>query len=90
MRANFLPILEAGGVDLILTCRSHVNEGSRLLNGPYGKSDPWDPSFIKQTDGTRSFLKPRVRTARSGEVSVVTGSSGHAGAKPVPLNHPAM
>jgi len=90
LRANFFPILEAGGVDLILTGHSRVYERSHLLDGHYGKSDTRDPRFIKQAGGTGPFTKPRARAARSGEISIVTGSAGHAGAKPVPLNHPAM
>jgi len=90
LRANFFPILEAGGVDLILTGHSRVYERSHLLDGHYGKSDTRDPRFIKQAGGTGPFTKPRARAARSGEISVVTGSAGHAGAKPVPLYHPAM
>jgi len=40
--------------------------------------------------GKGAYVKPRSRTAHAGEISVVTGSAGHASAKPVPLNHPAM
>lgn len=96
MRANFLPILEAGGVDLVMTGHSHVYERSYLLDGHYGKSDTFDAkAHIKQAgdgraDGQGVYRKPRVRAAHTGEVSVVAGSSGHASSKPVPLNHPTM
>lgn len=95
MRATILPILEAGGVDLILTGHSHVYERSYFIDGHYGKSTTWDPVFIKQPGdgrltGKGAYTKPRARTAHAGEVSVVTGSAGHAGPKNVPLNHPAM
>lgn len=36
MRTNFNPILEAGGVDLVLTGHSHNYERSVLLDGNYG------------------------------------------------------
>ncbi len=36
MRQNALPILEAGGVDLVLTGHSHSYERSYLLDGHYG------------------------------------------------------
>ena len=36
MRANLLPIMEAGGVDLCLTGHSHSYERSFLLDGHYG------------------------------------------------------
>lgn len=96
MRANFLPILEAGGVDLVMTGHSHVYERSYLLDGHYGKSDTFDSkTHIKQAgdgraDGKGVYRKPRVRAPHTGEVSVVAGSSGHASSKPVPLNHPTM
>jgi acid phosphatase type 7 len=96
MRANLLPILEAGGVDLVLTGHSHVYERSFLIDGHYGKSDTFNPAtHIKQGGDGRAagggvYRKPRGRVAHVGEVSVVTGSAGHASTKPVPLNHPAM
>ena len=36
MRTNLLPILEAGGVDLVLSGHSHSYERSYLLDGHYG------------------------------------------------------
>ena len=44
MRQNFLPILEAGGVDLILTGHSHVYERSYFVDGHYGQSASFDPA----------------------------------------------
>lgn len=96
MRAIFLPVLEQGGVDLILTGHSHVYERSWLIDGHYGKSDTFVAAkHVKQkqdgrADGEGAYRKPRRRTPNFGEISVVTGSAGHASAKPVPLNHPAF
>jgi hypothetical protein len=96
MRQVFLPILEAGGVDLVLTGHSHVYERSYFLDGHYGRSETFSPQAnVKQAgngraNGDGSYQKPRARTAHAGEVSVVAGSSGHASDKPVALNHPAM
>lgn len=96
MRQVFLPILEAGDVDLVLTGHSHVYERSFLIDGHYGKSDTFNAAaHVKQKGDGREggdgvIRKPRTRTAHAGEVSVVAGSSGHASEKPVPLNHPAM
>ena len=39
MRENLLPILEEGGVDLVLTGHSHVYERSCLLDGHYKTSN---------------------------------------------------
>jgi hypothetical protein len=98
MRAIFLPVLEQGDVDLILTGHSHVYERSWLMDGHYGKSPTFDAAVhVKQKvdgrpDGQGVYRKPRTRTAHVGEISVVTGSAGHAGSttKPPPLNHPAF
>jgi hypothetical protein len=98
MRQNFLPVLEAGGVDLILTGHSHVYERSFLLDGHYGKSTTFDATtMVKQkgevrADGTVVYRKPRARAPHSGDINVVTGSAGHAGSttKPPKLDHPAF
>ncbi len=96
MRAIFLPVLEQGGVDLILTGHSHVYERSWLIDGHYGKSDTFDVGrHVKQKttgrpEGDGAYTKPRQRTPHFGEVSVVTGSAGHASSRPVPLNHPVF
>ncbi len=93
MRAIFLPVLEQAGVDLVLTGHSHVYERSFVIDGHYGKSDTFNPSFIKQKgngrpEGDGPYRKPRSRTPHNGEVSIVTGTAGRASANPVPLNHP--
>lgn len=96
MRAFFLPVLEAGGVDLVLTGHSHVYERSWLIDGHYGKSNTFNASaHVRQGGDGRAagngvYRKPRKRTEHAGEVSVVTGSAGHASARPVPLNHPVF
>ena len=96
MREIFLPVLEQGGVDLILTGHSHVYERSWLIDGHYGKSPTFDAAtHVKQkgngrAEGDGVYRKPRGRLPHAGEVSVVTGSAGHASAKPVALNHPVF
>ncbi|MBI5690349.1 MAG: metallophosphoesterase family protein [Verrucomicrobia bacterium] len=96
MRGIFLPVLEAGGVDLVLTGHSHVYERSWWIDGHYGKSNTFNAAqHVKQpgngrVDGEGAYRKPRARTPHGGEVSVVTGSAGHASSKPVPLNHPVF
>ena len=98
MRQNFLPILEAGGVDVVLTGHSHVYERSFFVDGHYGKSADFDPALhVKQpgngrADGDGVYRKPRGRAPHAGEVSVVSGSAGSAGSKTKPpaLDHRAM
>ena len=97
MRQTFLPVLEAGGVDLILSGHSHVYERSFLLDGHYGKSETFDAAtMVKQkgevrADGVVAYRKSRTR-GHAGDINVVTGSAGHAGSKTKPpkLNHPAF
>ena len=98
MRQNFLPILEAAGVDLILTGHSHVYERSFLIDGHYGKSETFDAQTHRKQagngrgDGDGVYRKSHARTAHAGEISVVTGSAGQAGSKTKPpsLDHRAM
>jgi hypothetical protein len=53
MRENALPILETGGVDLVLGGHSHVYERSFLIDGHYGLSGSWDPEvhLVDEGDG---------------------------------------
>jgi hypothetical protein len=53
MRENALPILETGGVDLVLGGHSHVYERSFLIDGHYGSSSSWDPEvhLVDEGDG---------------------------------------
>ncbi len=94
MRQYLLPILEAGGVDLVLTGHSHVYERSFLIDGHYGLSGTFVPAMKKdggdgQIDGTGAYRKPTLpRGPHEGTVYVVCGTSGLAGTGP--LNHPAM
>ena len=96
MRAIFLPVLEQGGVDLVLTGHSHVYERSPLINGHYGKSPTFDAArhVVQKGNGREggdgAYRKKRGRIPNAGEVSVVTGSAGHAGSKPPALNHPVF
>ncbi|MCI0746977.1 MAG: metallophosphoesterase [Verrucomicrobia subdivision 3 bacterium] len=91
MRENMVPILEAGGVDLVLCGHSHSYERSFLIDGHYGTSGTFNSSHL--VDGgsgrdTTPYLKPAGTMGRSGAVYTVAGSSGQtSGGK---LNHPAM
>ena len=98
MRQNFLPVLEAWGVDLVLTGHSHSYERSFLLDGHYGLSsslDLSDPSVnvLDWGDGNEAgngaYEKSNVVAAENeGAVYVVAGSSGKISGGA--LNHPAM
>ena len=94
MRQNFLPILEAGGVDLVLCGHSHSYERSFLLDGHYGGSTTLTAAMKKdggsgREDGTGAYLKATFGTApHEGTVYAVAGSSGQVSGGQ--LDHPAM
>lgn len=98
MRQNFLPMLEANGIDLVLSGHSHSYERSYFLNGHYGKSNTFDinENTIGDNGATSGRLEDNVPyekyilgpEAGEGTVYITAGSSGKAtgGA----LNHQAM
>lgn len=94
MRQNMLPILEDGGVDLVLCGHSHSYERSFLLDGHYGGSGTLTSGMIKNNgsgreDGTGAYIKPTFGIApHEGAVYAVAGSSGQTSGGT--LNHPAM
>jgi len=94
MRENALPILEAGGADLVLCGHSHVYERTFLLDGHYGLSSTLTSSMILDAGngniaGDSAYLKPTAgRAPHEGTVYVTLGSSSDA--QGGPLNHPAM
>jgi hypothetical protein len=92
MRQNALPILEAAGVDLVLSGHSHSYERSVLLDGHYGTSDTLTAEMTKDTGSGRTEETGAYRKSpalpHDGAVYVVAGSGGHiSGGR---LNHPAM
>jgi len=96
MRQNALPILEAWGVDLVLTGHSHTYERSFLLDGHYGLSGTLDidTNILDIGDGSESgdgvYQKPEsVAAQNEGAVYAVAGSSGKV-TYGKPLDHPAM
>ncbi|MDB6113305.1 MAG: uncharacterized protein JWQ83_2194 [Lacunisphaera sp.] len=97
VRRDVLPVLEAGGVDLILAGHSHVYERSRFLDGYYGTSADFSEKLhVKQAgdgrpEGGGAYRRPLARTPHAGEVIVVAGSSGKVPPPDkAPLHHPAM
>ncbi|MCB0595166.1 MAG: metallophosphoesterase, partial [Phaeodactylibacter sp.] len=94
MRENVLPILEANGVDLVMSGHSHSYERSFLLEGHYGSSGTLQPSMIidngnGQANGDGPYQKIAAGpTPPDGAVYVVAGCSGKTSGGS--LNHPAM
>ncbi|MEO8603949.1 MAG: metallophosphoesterase, partial [bacterium] len=94
MRQNLLPILEAGGVDLVLSGHSHAYERSALLDGHYGVSTTLQPSMVHDArdgriEGDGPYHKPAGGpAAHAGAVYVVAGSGANLGGGT--LDHPVM
>lgn len=95
MRQNALPIIEAWGVDLMMSGHSHSYERSYLLDSHYGLSGTLDVDtmILDIGDGREgsngSYVKPAaVAVANAGAVYAVAGSSGKISGGN--LNHPAM
>jgi len=94
MRQYVVPILEAAGVDLVLSGHSHSYERSFLIDGHYGTSSTFTAAMKKdggngRTDGTGAYKKPTFGMApHEGTVYVVAGTSGQASGGL--LNYPAM
>ncbi len=98
MRQNFLPLLEAGGVDLVLSGHSHAYERSQFINGHYGFSTSFNstnvvqPGSGRETNGLGAYRKPdglgEPPLGHRGTIYTVAGSSGQTSGGT--LNHPAM
>jgi hypothetical protein len=105
MRETVLPILEAGGVDVVLSGHSHNYERSYLLDGAYGYGT--SPNFATPSlntlladghildagdgdpSGIGAYQKNSGGISHNGAVYVVTGHGGHNLASTLG-NHPVM
>jgi acid phosphatase type 7 len=91
MRQVFNPILEDGGVDIVLAGHSHSYERSYLIDGHYGTSGTFNDTMKKDGGSGRDptpYIKPEGTPGRQGAVYTVAGSSGQISGGT--LNHPAM
>lgn len=78
MRENVLPILEAGGVDLVLGGHSHIHERSFLVDGAYDTPTTASGHIKDSGDG-----KP----LGNGPYQKLAGNNGHDGAVYVVAGH---
>ena len=79
LRTFFLPLLEAAGVDLVLTGHSHGYERSFLIDGHYGFSGSFDSTFMKDSGNGRPDQDGAYHKApipHAGTVYCVAGCSG--------------
>ncbi|HVE41897.1 MAG TPA: metallophosphoesterase [Planctomycetota bacterium] len=91
MRTDINPIIENGGVDLVLCGHSHGYERSFLLDGHYGTSGTLTAAMKLDAGSGRDpspYQKSIGTLSHDGAVYVVAGSSGQTGG--VIPNHPAM
>ncbi|MCA9622428.1 MAG: metallophosphoesterase, partial [Myxococcales bacterium] len=92
MRENALPILEAGGVDLVLAGHSHIYERSFLIDGAYATPTTASGHIVDggsgETLGDGPYHKNPGNAGHEGAVYIVAGHGG-AGVSG-PANHPVM
>lgn len=96
MRENILPILENGGVDLVLNGHSHCYERSFLIDSHYGYSSSLNASMIKDaSSGSYPASCPyqkqtEVNNAHQGTIYTVCGCSGKLSGTSSGWPHPIM
>ncbi len=88
VREHVVPVLEAGGVDLVVAGHSHIYERSFLVDGAHGYGDATPPFEVLQADGhilddrdgrpdgDGAYTKLPGRAANEGAVFVVAGHGG--------------
>ncbi|MCB0551727.1 MAG: metallophosphoesterase, partial [Phaeodactylibacter sp.] len=92
-RHNFVPVLEAGGADLVLYGHQHSYRRSYLINGHYGDGNgSFDPNTMAldtgdgRPDGDGAYQKPSGLTPNAGTIYMVTGSAGTVSPLPSPVS----
>lgn len=80
MRENLMPILESGGVDLVLTGHSHIYERSMLIDGAYATPTTAKGVVLDDGDGRiggdGAYRKSAGLRPHEGHVSIVAGHGG--------------
>lgn len=80
MRKHIMPIIEAGGVDVVFTGHSHTYERSMLMDGAYATNTIAEGFILDDGDGDPSgdgaYRKSAGIHAHEGTVQVVTGNAG--------------
>jgi hypothetical protein len=80
MRRLIMPIIEAGGVDVVLTGHSHIYERSMLMDGAYATPTVSENVILDDgdgdPDGDGAYRKSKGIHGHEGTVQVVTGHGG--------------
>lgn len=92
MREWIMPIIESGGVDLVLTGHSHIYERSMLLDGAYDTPTTAENHVLDDKDGNPAgegpYHKRPGAQPNDGTLQIVAGHGGQAlsrGKKPSPV-----
>jgi len=80
MRTYIMPILESGGVDVVLTGHSHIYERSMLMDGAYATPTIAENVILDDGDGDPNGDGPYQKSAgihpNQGAIQVVAGHGG--------------
>ena len=80
MRTHIMPILEAGGVDLVLTGHSHIYERSMLMDGAYVTPTTAEGVILDDGDGNPqgdgAYRKSAGLQPHQGTIQIVAGHGG--------------
>ena len=83
MRKFIMPIMESGGVDLVLSGHSHIYERSMLIDGAYTTPTTAEGVVLNdgdgRPDGDGAYKKSETTTPNNGTVAIVTGHGGALG-----------
>jgi len=82
MRTHIMPLLESGGVDIVLSGHSHIYERSMLIDGAYATPTTVEGVILDDGDGhpegDGAYRKSHGLNPHEGTVAIV---SGHGGAR---------
>jgi hypothetical protein len=81
MRHHIMPLVESGGVDLVLAGHSHIYERSMLIDGVYGSTNQVAENNVfddgdGDPDGDGAYRKSEGIHPHQGTVAVVAGNAG--------------
>ena len=80
MREHIMPIMEAGGVDMVFTGHSHIWERSMLMDGAYTTPTTAEGVIFDDGDGNPdgdgAYRKSAGLTPHNGTIQVVAGNGG--------------
>jgi hypothetical protein len=80
MRTHIMPILETGGVDLVLSGHSHIYERSMLIDGAYATPTVAEGVVLDDGEGNpetgEPYRKSKGLNPNNGNIQVVAGHGG--------------